>query len=207
MKKLILLLFIYGCAAKQKEPTLNEIHKQYFAARNDLFNRMPIDTSDIVFVGNSIIEGFPVSELFGSFKVKNRGVSGNKINDVTARIVDILKYKPKKIFLMIGINDLKDGEDVQIILDDFLQLIKKIRDKTSLYVISILPVGGQYEHLTPDIENINTRISKLYGIKFIDAYEYLEQDFESMTYDGMHLNGLGYIRLTKFLKPYVEKGL
>jgi len=198
MKKLLfLLMFVYGCTAHRTE----DPHIKYFAARNDLFDRMPLDTSDIVFLGNSITELFPVTELFGSH-VKNRGISGNKITDVLHRIGQIIRCRPKKVFLEIGINDLKDGVTVQQSIKAITTLIDTLKHCTRLYVMTLLPVSGQYARLHESVEMFNSYLRVYCDLENVRCID-LNPNVIIETYDGLHPDGKSYIDLANFIKPYV----
>ena len=64
-------------------------------------------TGGIVFLGDSITEGFPLDTAFPDGSVINRGISGDKIEGVTERLdVSVVVFKPRRVYLMIGVNDL-----------------------------------------------------------------------------------------------------
>lgn len=60
-------------------------------------------SKDIIFLGNSITNGGEWSELLNNKHVKNRGISGDICMGVYDRLDAVLKGKPAKIFLLIGI--------------------------------------------------------------------------------------------------------
>lgn len=87
---------------------------------------MPNDTSEIIFLGDSIIDFCNWHELFGKYNIKNRGISGDIINGVIDRLEEIVETKPKKIFLMIGTNDLGKKISVDNILSEYQKLVNLI---------------------------------------------------------------------------------
>ena len=75
--------------------------------RYDSFRVLPVDSTDVVFVGNSITNMHEWWEAFGSMQnVKNRGVSGAVTHEALANIRAVANGKPKKMFLLIGTNDI-----------------------------------------------------------------------------------------------------
>src|SRR5690606_5446856 len=70
--------------------------------RTSFFEAMPNDTNEIIFLGNSLTEFGEWSEMFGKTKVKNRGISQDKIIDVINRLDEIVESFPDKIFIMLG---------------------------------------------------------------------------------------------------------
>ena len=70
MKKTILtalLLFAAATVFAQSE---------YNFQRRSLFEKLPVTSKDIVFLGNSITDGGEWNELLANPRVKNRGISG-----------------------------------------------------------------------------------------------------------------------------------
>ena len=63
---------------------------------------LPLHSSDIVFLGNSITDGCEWAELFENRHVKNRGISGDRSGWLLERLDSIIAAHPKKLFLMIG---------------------------------------------------------------------------------------------------------
>lgn len=56
---------------------------------------------------------------------QNRGISGDTTWGVYDRISVLLKGKPAQIFLMIGINNVPQGESPNNIASDIQQIIQK----------------------------------------------------------------------------------
>lgn len=82
---------------------------EYNLQRRSLFEVLPVYSSDIVFLGNSITDGCEWAELFNNRHVKNRGISGDRSGWLLDRLDPIVGGHPKKLFLMIGVNDLAAG--------------------------------------------------------------------------------------------------
>ena len=69
-----------------------------------------INNSSVVFLGDSLTEGFDLERYFPTANVVNRGLSGDTTYQVRYRMDEIVIANPAKLFLMIGINDLFQGE-------------------------------------------------------------------------------------------------
>ena len=100
MKKLLFLAALLAAAL----PTLAQ--SSYNFQRRSLFEVLPIHSGDIVFLGNSITDGGEWNELLANPRVKNRGISGDRSGWLLDRLDPIVGGHPKKLFLMIGVNDL-----------------------------------------------------------------------------------------------------
>jgi lysophospholipase L1-like esterase len=74
--------------------------------RYDAFKVLPVNSEQIVFVGNSITNMHEWWEAFGNHNVVNRGVSGAVTDEALANIEAIAAGKPKKVFFMLGTNNL-----------------------------------------------------------------------------------------------------
>src|SRR5690606_9671946 len=108
------------------------------------FEKMPVSRGAIVFLGNSLTEAGRWSDIIGKKGVLNRGISGDISYGVVARMDEVLRHQPKKIFLMIGVNDLKRNEPTANIIQNYGRIVQKIRKKspkTRIYLNSILPVN------------------------------------------------------------------
>jgi len=115
-------------------PTLEtEVYDQ----RESLFKILPKESKEIIFIGNNITYRCEWSELFHNPKIKNRGINSDIISGVLLRIDEILESKPKKIFILIGINDLSANFQIQLCVDNYQKIISKIRTGsplTSIYI-------------------------------------------------------------------------
>jgi len=186
----------------------------YYEAKKQFFEAMPNDTNEIIFLGNSITEGCDWAELFSNSKIKNRGISGDIIEGVINRINEVVESHPQKIFLLIGTNDLARNKSINQILSDYERLIILIKDKTpktELYIQSILPTHNQETRKNGDILEINKGLMKLsekYNSVFINLFESFRNEKNELdltySYDGLHLNGNGYLLWKKVIENYVK---
>lgn len=193
----------------------------FYDQRVTHFETLPVGSDDIVMLGNSITNGCEWHELFGMPNIKNRGISGDVVNGVFARLDPILKGKPQKVFLMIGINDVARGEEADTVVSRFENLVKYIRQEspsTQLYVQSILPVNQSFnrfqglngrEDVVRYINREYERIAGENGCTWIDLYSLLTNEQGNLdnryTNDGLHLLGEGYLVWRDALLPYIKK--
>lgn len=215
MKKLLLL----AAALLAGQALLAQ--NAYYERRQSLFEALPVRANDIVFLGNSITDGCEWAELFDNRHVKNRGISGDRTEWMLARIDTLVAGHPKKLFLMIGVNDLAAGVAVERIADNVARIVDRFREKsrwTKIYVQSVLPVNGEAFDKAPrhyaraeEIPQLNERLRALCEerqITYIDLYSHFcdEQNRLSPAYtnDGLHLTGEGYLLWRDLLKPYVK---
>ena len=166
----------------------------------DKIRSLPISTSSIVFVGDSLTEGFPVVEMFPKQKVKNCGIRGDTSKDVLARITSIAEVKPRKIFLDVGINDILRNIPLDTLFINYkhvVQIIKSNSPNTQIFVQSLLPVGEKYQSFRPEIWAFNETLKNFChsdSITFINLFPLFYNNGLDPYYssDSLHLNNAGY---------------
>lgn len=181
-----------------------------------VFQSLDQSKKDIIFLGNSITFWGKWSEMLGMSHVKNRGIPGDITFGMLEFLDDIIKGKPAKVFIMIGINDLAKGIPDSIILQNYKRIIHRIKtgsSSTKIYFQTLLPTndtfGGMTNHCNKKshILHINTVLKEMAdteGIVVIDLYPYFINEFgkmkEEYTWDGVHLTAEGYKQWVKVLK-------
>ena len=217
MKHILITLFVVLFA--QISDAQTQKYSTFYMQRSSLFNKLSITSKDIVFIGNSITNGAEWNELFPQKRVKNRGISGDTSEGVFDRLDAVVKGKPAKIFILIGVNDISREIKVETIVLNMKQIIEKIQKespKTKIYIQSILPVNPDFEmfkgHMKPDlIKEINQfyqNIAQEYKVNYINLYSYFHEDGtdkmnKKYTNDGLHLLGEGYLLWREIVKPYL----
>lgn len=209
---ILFLLFVVITASSQSK------YSNYYYQRASLFELLPITSNDIVFVGNSITNGAEWSELFQNSDIKNRGISGDTAQGVLDRLSAIINGHPKKIFLMIGVNDLIKGvtpDAVAIIMQKIIQEIKFVSPKTEIYIQSVLPSNRNLsiEVLAQGgIKGLNDLIMKIaeeQNVVYIDLFSHFRCEYSDSinphySNDGLHLIGKGYMLWKQIVMPHVN---
>ncbi|MCM1451701.1 MAG: GDSL-type esterase/lipase family protein [Clostridium sp.] len=191
----------------------------FYYQRASLFDTLPVDSGDIIMLGNSLTNGCEWHELLGMPNVKNRGISSDVIQGVDDRLGSIINGKPAKIFLMIGVNDISHDLGADSISTAYLKLIDHIRaelPETKLYVQSCLPINisfGMYKGMTgrdQEIRDVNEKVkakAEEKGFAWIDLYSSFIDEEGHMkreyTNDGLHLLAPGYLQWRECIMPYV----
>ena len=194
-------------------------HSTYYYQRASLFEELAISKNDIVFVGNSITDGGEWFELLDNKHVKNRGISGDTTQGVIDRLKPITEGKPKKIFLLIGTNDISRGRKLDDVLKQLTEIVKNIKKdspRTQIYIQSILPMNPdlkmfsghtkRYKEIAPLNEMIEAMtISE--DVTYINLYSSFADEEGKLkliyTNDGLHLMGTGYSNWARLIKPYL----
>jgi lysophospholipase L1-like esterase len=166
-------------------------------------------TTKIVMVGASLIENAEWSDVFPGVSIANRGISGDTAEGVLARIDQISVLQPGKVFLMIGCNDLNAGHSVDRIMLAYTEIIRRLKSRgISVFVQSTLFTGKELG-INGDVEKLNAALEQFCKDQlctFIDLNTVIcPEGFlrESLTFDGIHLNGAGYMLWRDVIRPYL----
>ena len=120
--------FLYpSVKAKQVlKPSANEnpSHSDYFYHKKSFFDLHGGHEYDVVFIGDSITDGAEWNELFPSLKIANRGISGDRTDGVLKRMDSIYSTNAKKAFIMIGLNDLLNGAEINSVVENYNSIIE-----------------------------------------------------------------------------------
>lgn len=217
-----LFLFALLCWAFASGYAQEKKYSTFYYQRATLFEALPVSSKDIVFLGNSITNGAEWAELLRNKRVKNRGISGDVCMGVYDRLAPILKGKPAKIFLLIGINDVNKGASADTIANHIGQIVRKIKSdspRTKLYLQSVLPVTDEFGmfkghtsrwQMVPGINRQLQELARREGATYIDLYSHFVDGATGKmkaeyTNDGLHLLGKGYLKWVEIVKPYVNK--
>jgi lysophospholipase L1-like esterase len=194
-------------------------HNYFYDQRRSFFEAMPVEKNEIIMLGNSITNCANWDELFPNKHIKNRGISGDITLGVLDRMDEIVKRKPKKIFILIGINDISLNIDKNIILANYQGIITKIKTespKTTIYIQSILPTNDEFDKFKNHqgkmdiIKEVNRELEKLANtnkVVFLNIFpEFLDEQgklSKEYTNDGLHLLGEGYLHWASILKKHI----
>ena len=74
------------------------------------FKETGVLQNNIVFLGDSITQGYNLSNYFNNYPVINSGISGNTTRDVLNDMYGrVYQYNPSKVVILIGTNDIFNG--------------------------------------------------------------------------------------------------
>lgn len=185
----------------------------YRQQRREIFSLLPVKANNIVFLGDSITDFGLWSEFFGSDPdIINRGIQGIESPEVLEHLSLIYGGHPRKVFLMIGINDFQTPERIVPNIRRILETFKRESPETELYVQSILPCNFAARAdvpvtLNPEIKRACDEL----GATYIDIFGEMAKLSggasmpNNMTDDGLHPNALGYREWCRLIAPYVGK--
>jgi lysophospholipase L1-like esterase len=188
----------------------------HYARRVAQFESESVVSGSIIFLGNSITEGGNWNELTGAKTMVNRGIGGDITFGLLRRLNEIIRWKPAKVFILIGINDI--GKDIPdaVIADNCGKIVLKLKQgspQTKVYLQSILPlnpkISGFPQHYDKEDHVLQTNlllrhIAEASGAEYINLYPlFLDRDQRldpKFTHDGLHLTPAAYRKWVDFLR-------
>lgn len=185
----------------------------YYDLRVNTFRDMPRNTGQILFLGDSITDWCKFDELL-PFPVINRGIAGDTTTGVLNRLDEVISLRPKKLFLLIGTNDIALCLTTDTIAGNIRKIIARIQEgtpETKIYIQGLFPTRGNAERPNVSIQDLNGRLKVVAGemhCTYIELYPLLLVDGElgrEYTIDGLHLTGAAMARWMEFLKPYLDE--
>jgi lysophospholipase L1-like esterase len=180
--------------------------------RNTIFQTFS-PQANVVMIGDSITEDAEWSEIFPQVNIANRGINGDKTDDILRRMEPIFAVNAKKAFIMVGINDIYQGRSVETTFANYTNIVQQLKSKGSaVYIQSTLECNKNACGDTLDkIRLLNLKL-KAYAAQqkliYININEGLTSEkyglLNDYTYDGIHLLGSGYLKWSRTIAPYVN---
>lgn len=163
-----------------------------------------------VMFGDSLIAESKWNDLFPEVKILNFGIGGETSEGLIRRIDQVIRTKPKKVFVMIGVNDLGTGIPVWKVIENYKKIAETFREKDiELIIQSTLHIGRDIvKERNLQINDLNCFLRDYCAknrIQFVDLNKifafngYLEERF---TIDGIHLNNDAYFLWRNEIEKY-----
>lgn len=197
--------------------------KAYTKKKEQLSNLKNKHKYNIVMIGDSLTARNDWNQVLNRNDILNMGQDGdltyekigNERYGVLSRL-DGLNNSYNQAFLMIGVNDIVNAKTVDEIFSNYVKIISLVVDN------QIRPIIQSTLYITHNNYNINVKktnkeIEKLNqllynyaqaeGILYIDLNKRLSihnQLISKYTYDGVHINQLGYEIWATTIKEYLR---
>lgn len=118
---------------------------RYYAANRELKNQPP-DPKRVVFMGDSITDGWPLDEYFPGKPYINRGISGQVTPQMLVRMYpDVIDLKPAAMVVLAGTNDIarNNGLATAEMVQENIMAMTELAQHHGVKVLlcSILPVS------------------------------------------------------------------
>ena len=219
MKRLILTLLSTAAAVTlAAQPDSLDYRGDYYFSKRSQQESLPVRPHHTVMLGNSLTERGAWAEYFPEAHVINRGIGGDCVAGMAARLDSIVAGRPRAIFLMAGVNDLIFSTIApEALLRQYERLLDRIAAEspaTQVFIQSPLPLDearnepyftGKNARIEA-FDRLLRRMAARRGLKFIDIRSRMLRDGKlpaEYTVDGIHLTPAGYAVWVEALRPYV----
>lgn len=192
-----------------------------------------VKPGQILFVGSSLMEQFPVNELAMDLDlpctIYNRGIGGFTTGEL-AEVLDVCVYElqPKHIFINIGTNDLNDGDySLEKLIERYENILMQIKahlPETCLHLMAYYPVNESIGLLDPFMGEIFRQRNNARIQEANEAVKELAQKIGTAYYDfnggladaegnqkaeytveGMHMYADGYMTVLEQMLPVLKE--
>ena len=187
--------------------------QQHYLARTAQFAQ-ETRTREVVMLGDSLIEGNDWQAAFPNVSIASRGIGGDTTQGMLKRLDTVLNLKPKKVFVMAGINDLSwYGWPVADVFERYKKMVDSLRKAgAQVYVQSTLKAGPAFPPPTNvAVTELNARLRNYCGqghCQYLDLNPLLApQGTLSLDYtvDHLHLNAAGYQKWTQAIRQLMTR--
>lgn len=170
----------------------------------------------IVFTGSSSVRIWhDLQDRFPKHQIVNSGFGGSQASDLLHYTQElILKYRPEKVFIYEGDNDIADGKSSKEIISNISSIVEKVRTQdatTEIVLIAAKPSIARW-NLKRDYKRLNRNFRKLsrrdVQMNYADVWKPMltkgKVKEELFIEDGLHMNAQGYEIWYEALKSYVK---
>ena len=174
----------------------------------------------VILAGDSHVEFGGWYDLFGGGRaVRNCGLAGARVADVTELVPAISDLHPQMVVLMCGVNNFIHGQpDSDQCLKDYDALLAAVHSHLqpgSVLVLSLMPlresaVDRHAHQLNAAINQFNARLAvccREHHVDFLNVNPAVIDTngglARELTVDGLHLNHDGYLRLAAAIAPHL----
>jgi lysophospholipase L1-like esterase len=179
----------------------------------------------VVFLGDSITDGWKLAQSFPGKPYVNRGISGQTTAQMLVRLFpDVINLRPRALILLAGTNDIARNAGMQTLemIGQNVQAITELAQAHGIKVIlcSVMPVSDytarqQTERRPPaDILQLNAWLKEYaaksgavyadYFAATADASGRLKQEISQ---DGLHPNAQGYALMAPVAEAAIQQAL
>jgi len=196
-----------------------------YRADNERLKSMPADPSRVVFLGDSITDGWKLAQFFPDKPYVNRGIGGQITSQMLVRTFpDVIDLTPAAVVILAGTNDIagNDGPETLAMIEENLQAITELAQAHGIKVVlcAVTPISDytsrkQTLHRPPsDILKLNAwlreyaaRVHAVFADYYAAAVDEKGMLREGHSEDGLHPNAKGYALLAPVAEQAIRKAL
>lgn len=196
-----------------------------YHADNQRLKALPAEPRRVVFLGDSITDGWKLAQTFPDQPYVNRGISGQTTAQMLVRMYpDVINLKPAALIILAGTNDISRNTGpvtLAQIADDFRAMTELAKAHgIKVILCTVMPVSDytsrkQTERRPPaDILKLNAWLKEYaaasgailadYYAATVDEKGFLKDGFSG---DGLHPNARGYELMAPVAASAIRKAL
>jgi lysophospholipase L1-like esterase len=181
----------------------------------------------VVFLGDSITDGWRLNEYFPGKDFVNRGISGQITGEMLGRMqADVLNNRPAAMVVLAGTNDIARGVSVETIQNN-LKMIADLAEKHAIKCVfaSILPTSDHHKDKNPrfemtkgrpngvikDLNQYIEQMCKKRGFTYLNYFDAMVDESgqlkAELANDGLHPNQQGYQVMAPLAQAAIDKTL
>lgn len=222
MKKTIILVFLlFSITTFSQEMKTDWANISRYSKENDNLKMQDKNENRVVFMGNSITEGWKTndSEFFFKNKYINRGIGGQTTSQMVVRFrPDVIALKPKLVVILAGINDIAQNNgpiELQDIFGNIVSMVELAKANNIKVVLSsVLPAndfpwkkGMEPAEKVIELNKMLEKYASANKIVFVNYYPKMVNSEKGLdkkyTNDGVHPTLEGY----KIMEPLIEEAI
>jgi lysophospholipase L1-like esterase len=196
-----------------------------YHADNEKLKAQSADAGRVVFIGDSITDGWKLAQYFPGKPYVNRGISGQTTPQMLARFFeDVINLKPAAVVIFAGTNDIarNTGPETAEMVQENLQAMAELAKLHGIKVVlcAVTPISDYGPRpMTPgrppaDILKLNAWL-KSYAAKtgavYADYFAAIVDDKgmlrDGFSRDGLHPNDKGYELLAPVAAAAIQQAL
>jgi len=196
-----------------------------YHADDEKLKAQPADPGRVVFLGDSITDGWKLATSFPGKPYVNRGISGQVTSQMLVRMYpDVIDLKPAAVVLLAGTNDIarNNGPSTAAMIEENTMAITELAQAHGIKVIlcSVTPIADygrakMSDGRPPaDILKVNAWMKEYagrVGAIYADYFSALVDDKGMMkpgiSMDGLHPNQQGYELMVPVVQSAIDQAL
>jgi len=185
----------------------------------------PLEKGRVVFLGDSITDGWNLAQYFPGKPFVNRGISGQTTPQMLVRFYpDVINLHPGAVIILAGTNDIARNtgpQTLDMIEDNFRAMCDLAQEHGIKIVLCLLlPVSDFTQHKQTDrrppsdilklnewlrryAAEIQAEVGDYYSV-LVDSNGVLKEGYSD---DGLHPNERGYALMAPVAEAAIERGL
>ena len=196
----------------------NEFLKLYHQHYNDrlaLFEEenKTLANVDVVFLGDSLTEGYDLKAYYPEYNVVNRGIGGDTTFGLEKRLqISAYDISPKMVMMLIGANNF------DTMMDNYENIVISLKENltnSDVTLLSLTSMTKDWGRNNQKAQNNNIKIKEYankYNLRYLDLYNPLLDETTNelrleYTTDGGHFTPQGYEVITSVIKPVITSYL